>query len=197
MPGFRAIEVDFDVHRCIENERRGFDESPNDALRQLLRLGEPKFAPAMAPPSSPPSRASWSDRGITLPHGTPVRMRYNRRTYEGQIVDGSWVIEEQRFDSPSGAASGVAVTKKGKKTRLDGWIYWQVKLPGEDGWKLLDSLRPRITLEQLGLATGDNCSTETIVPSSQEVQIPDHGKEHHAGRVQNRQYSKANCLPNL
>lgn len=153
MADFRMIEVDFDVHRCIENERHGFYESPNDALRRLLRLGEPKSASAMAPPSSPPSRASWNDQGVTLPHGTPVQMRYNRRTYEGQIVDGSWVIGDRRFDSPSGAASGIAVTKKGKKTRLDGWIYWQVKLPGEDSWKPLESLRPKITLEQLGFTT--------------------------------------------
>ena len=27
----RTIEVDFEVHRCIENERRGFEEPPNDS----------------------------------------------------------------------------------------------------------------------------------------------------------------------
>lgn len=150
---FRTIEVDFDVHRCIENERRGFDESPNDALRRLLKLGQPKATATTAVSSFVASRRAWSDQGVTLPHATPVRMRYNNHTYEGQIVDGSWVIGDRRFESPSGAASGVARTKKGKPTRLDGWIYWQVKLPGEESWKPLESLRPKVTLEQLGLAT--------------------------------------------
>lgn len=92
-------------------------------------------------------------------------MRYNRHTYEGKIVDGSWVIGDRSFDSPSGAASGVAVTKKGKHPRLDGWIYWQVKLPGEDSWKSLDSLRPKITLEELGLASGHNSDSTTAARS--------------------------------
>lgn len=171
VPHFRTIEVDFDVHRCIEIERRGFDESPNDALRRLLKLGEPKPAPTKASSSSPASRKSWSDQSVTLPHGTSVRMRYNRRTYEGQIADGSWVIGDRKFDSPSGAASGVAVTKKGKSTRLDGWIYWQVRMPGEDSWKSLESLRPTITLEQLGYATGgDTEMTPTIPPTAQSPQ---------------------------
>ena len=80
-------------------------------------------------------------------------MSYNRRTYEGQIVNGSWAIGEHNFDSPSGAASGVAVTKRGERTRLDGWIYWQVKLPGSDAWQPLESLRParKVTLEEPGL----------------------------------------------
>ena len=97
-------------------------------------------------------------------------MSYKRRTYEGKIVDGSWVIGDRKFDSPSGAASGVAVTKKGKSTRLDGWIYWQVKLPGEDSWKSLESLRPKITLEQLGLGTGG--SAEATIAAGLKADSP-------------------------
>jgi hypothetical protein len=140
MAEYRTIEVDFDVHRCIENERRGFDEPANDALRRLLKLGERK-APTTKSSGSSPTRKGWTDEGVSLPHGTPVRMRYNGRSYEGQIVDGSWVIGSQTFDSPSGAASGVAVTKKGKPTELNGWIYWEVKLSEEQGWVFLKNLR--------------------------------------------------------
>jgi hypothetical protein len=145
VPLYRTIEVDFDVHRCIENERHGFDEHPNDALRRLLKLGEPKPSATESSAASP-TRKSWSDEGITLPHGTRVRMRYNGRTYEGQIVDGGWVIGNQTFGTPSGAASGVAITKKGKPTQLNGWIYWEAQLPEEHGWVLLENLRPKPTL---------------------------------------------------
>ena len=156
MAHFRTIEVDFDVHRCIENERHGFDESPNDALRRLLKLGS---SPAPVSASSAPQirRKSWSDKGATLPHGTMIRMTYNGQVYEGKISDGMWVVGDREFDSPSGAASGIAITKKGKSTRLDGWIYWEVRQPGEDNWVPLDSLRSNErlisdrTAEELGL----------------------------------------------
>ena len=45
MAQFRNIEIDFEVHQLIKNERRGRNESPNDALRRLLKIGEPKLAP--------------------------------------------------------------------------------------------------------------------------------------------------------
>jgi hypothetical protein len=151
MAKFRMIEIDFDVHKCIENERRGFNESANDALRRLLGLGKPSLVPAS--PSKVAQERGWNDKGIALPHGTLIRMQYNDRTYEGQIVDGNWVIGDKVFDSPSGAASGVAVTKKGKTTRLDGWKYWQVKQPGDDTWTPLDKRSNASTLsaEDLGL----------------------------------------------
>lgn len=152
MPSLRTIGVDFDVHRCIENERRSFDESPNYALRRLLGLGEPRIdAPKEQEPDARHGK-SWADKGVVLPHGTPVRMTYNDRIYEGQIVEGRWVIDGREFDSPSGAASGIARTKKGGTTRLDGWIYWEVRLPGENQWSRLEALRqnrPAISLTDL------------------------------------------------
>jgi hypothetical protein len=156
MAQFRNIEIDFDVHKLIENERRGFNESPNDALRRLLKLGERKSPPARGAPAPAPTKRSWSDKGVVLRHGTAIRMDYSGHTYQGHIVDGEWVIGDQKFDSPSGAASGVAVTKRGKTTRLDGWKYWHVKPPGENDWTPLDDLRHKGTFaainpEELGL----------------------------------------------
>jgi hypothetical protein len=141
MAQFRNIEIDSEVHQLIENERRGCNESPNDALRWLLKIGEPKFAPERDAPASVPTKRSWSDKGVVLPHGTAIRMEYMGHIYQGYILDGEWVIGDQKFDSPSGAASGVAVTKKGKPMRLGGWKHWHVKLPGETDWALLDDLR--------------------------------------------------------
>lgn len=152
MAQYRTIEVDFDVHKCIESERRGFDDTPNDALRRLLNLGDVVMPLQHRPSVAPQQRPGWSDKGVTLPHGTSVRMDYNNRTYEGKVIDGLWVIDDKYFDSPSGAASGVALTKKGKTTRLDGWAYWKAKLPGEDKWIYISSLRQRDNnLDDLGL----------------------------------------------
>lgn len=137
----RTIEIDFDIHKLIEAERRGFDEAPNETLRRLLKLGA-AVGPAISPKPAPKGRP-WSGDGVVLAHGTKLRMSYNGRTYEGQILDGKWVVEGKTFSSPSGAASGTATTKKGTKTRLDGWIYWEVKPAGADGWTRLDSLTPK------------------------------------------------------
>ena len=134
MSEFRTIEIDFDIHKLIEQERRSFAEEPREVLRRLLKLGEAPAATTLA------AQRGWSGLGVTLPHGTKLRMAYNGVTYEGEIVEGIWVVAGQQFTSPSGAASGVAVTKKGKKTRLDGWNYWHVKLPGTSTWTTLFGL---------------------------------------------------------
>ena len=137
MTGMRTIEIDFDVHRAIEMERKSFDDTPNSTLRRLLKL-EGTTPTSDAPPSS--GRA-WAGKGVTLPHGTEVRMEYNGRVYIGRIENGEWVVEGTRFKSPSAAASGVAITRAGKKTNLDGWIYWQIKRAGDIRWSPLSQLK--------------------------------------------------------
>jgi hypothetical protein len=144
MTDFRTIEIDFDIHKLIEANRRSFRDSANDVLRHLLKLGEPAPIETGARAGRP-----WTGEGATLPHGTIVRMSYNGRLHEGQIIDGKWVVEKETFDSPSGAASGVAVTRKGKRTKLDGWIYWKVKRPGDANWVELSNLRRVLTADDL------------------------------------------------
>jgi hypothetical protein len=62
-------------------------------------------------------------------------MRYNGRTHEGVVVRNVWLVEGREHYSPSGAASAVARTKAGKATKLNGWNYWEVLLPGETAWR--------------------------------------------------------------
>jgi hypothetical protein len=156
MPEFTTIEIDFDVYKLIEAERRSFDESRIDALRRLLKL-PPKPVVGTLNGSKPAGRA-WSGEGVTLAHGTRLRMHYNGRQHAGEIVDGKWLVEGKTFDSPSGAASGIAVTKRGKTTRLDGWIYWEILAPGDTAWTPIKALRPKrlvgsthLSAEELGL----------------------------------------------
>lgn len=136
MGELRTIEIDFDVHKKIEAERTSFSESPNDVLRRLLRLGN-----ATATEAAKGRGRSWSGKGVTLPDGTELRMEYNGRRYAGTISDGEWLVEGKRFKSPSAAAGGVAVTKDGTHTRLDGWNYWSVKRPGDGDWIAIRTLR--------------------------------------------------------
>jgi hypothetical protein len=155
MAEFRTIEIDFDIHKLIEAERRSFTETPNEVLRRLLNMSTPE--PSTQAARKPDAGRSWSGEGVTLPHRTALRMRYNGRQHEGQVVDGKWIVDGKTFDSPSGAASGVAITKSGKRTRLDGWIYWEVRVPGDESWMPISGLRRKtngsgaITLDDLNL----------------------------------------------
>lgn len=146
MGQLRSIEIDFDVHKCIEVARTSFAETPNQVLRRLLQIDTDG---ASKPPSGRSSNGgsrgarAWSGKGVTLPHGTELRMEYNGRNFSGVIDDGRWSIEGKFFSSPSAAASGVAITRAGQHPSLDGWIYWQVKLPGEHRWVGMAELRKK------------------------------------------------------
>ena len=156
MRELQTIEIDFDVYKLIEAERRSFNEPRILALRRLLNLPESPNAAASAHNNSATGRA-WSGEGVTLPHGTKLRMRYNGRHHEGTILDGKWVVEGKSFESPSGAASGVALTKRQTPTRLDGWGYWEIQTPFDLNWVKIATLRPAVTVscsktvEELGL----------------------------------------------
>ncbi|GGZ44238.1 hypothetical protein [Asticcacaulis endophyticus] len=144
MQNMRSIEIDFDVHKKIEIERLNFSETPNDVLRRLLKITvkESKYSQSLM-------GKPWSGKGVTLPHQTELRMEYNGTVYEGRITNGIWVVEGKDFNSPSAAASGIAVTKKGKTTNLDGWIYWRVKRPGDTAWTAIADLRPKLSDEEM------------------------------------------------
>jgi hypothetical protein len=134
----RAIEIDFDIHKRIEGERRNFAESENAILRRLLKLDGVE-APVRA--NSRSGGREWFGEGVTLSHGSNLRMKYNGRLHTGEIDDGEWLVEGSRYSSPSAAAGGAALTKKGVKTNLDGWKYWQVKRPTDRDWVWISVLR--------------------------------------------------------
>jgi len=140
-----TIEIDFEVHKKIEAERRGFSETPNDVLRRLL--GMPEISDT-DPEISPTGRA-WSSHGVTLPHGTRLRATYNSRTHEGQINDGIWLVEGKSFTSPSGALKGVAYTKKGTRPSVDGWKYWEVRLSDSDTWESISDMHLGASIKKL------------------------------------------------
>jgi hypothetical protein len=135
MSQYRTIEIDFDIHKLIEAERRSFDDPPNAVLRRLLKL------PDKANEQTVSAGRPWSSDGAVLPHGTSVRMTYSQKLIEGEIVDGKWVSEGRSFDTPSAAASAIATTKDGQNTTLNGWNYWKAKKPGSTEWVSINNLR--------------------------------------------------------
>lgn len=135
MAEFRSVDIDFDVNKRIELARESFAETPNAVLRRLLGIDAVHSVTGVG------VIRAWSGKGVLLPHGTRIRMDYNGRTHEGEIIDGSWLVEGERYSSPSAAAGGTARTKGGRRTNLDGWIYWWALLPGEETWVKLSEMR--------------------------------------------------------
>ena len=146
MRDFQTIEIDFDVYKKIEAERKGFSDSPNDALRRLLNLGE-SSKPLLEISAQTNGGRAWQGKTVSLPHGTEVRMKYNGTQYKGLIDNGQWLVEGEKYGSPSAAASGVAITKSGNKTSLDGWIYWEAMKPGESRWTPIKKLKRPTNLD--------------------------------------------------
>jgi hypothetical protein len=138
------IEIDFEIHRAIENERRDFGEPPYMALRRLLKLEEKSPTkpdqPAVASVGRP-----WRSHGVELPHGTEARMSYLRgaQQFSGHFLDGYLVVEGRKFSTPSEAISALAKTGSGNRTQLNGWNYWEVKLPDQKEWISIKALRAR------------------------------------------------------
>ena len=141
----QKIEIDFDIHKLIETERRSFEEAPYIALRRLLNLPPPKTATNDTEPTIGEGRP-FIEGGVTVPHGSLARMQYQRgkQVYEGRFLNGNLVVNGQSFCSLSAAATALAITKKGGKTSLNGWLYWQAKFPNETDWRSLLAMRDTV-----------------------------------------------------
>lgn len=155
----RTIDIDFEVHKAIELERRSFAETPNAVLRRVLGIDPAELKQAKAPPSvsaaAIPSADAYASEGrpwvgkgkstgLVLPHGTELRMDYNGQRFTGRVDNGSLVIEGRRFSSPSGAADELCRTKDGRKTSLNGKELIHVRIPGEGEYVLLKTYEQRL-----------------------------------------------------
>lgn len=129
---FHTISIDFDVFKELTARLENPSDTYNGVLRRLLDLS------AEDTPSSGkalPDTRSWVVGGATFPHGTELRAKYKGATYTARVEDGALVYDGHRFDSPSPAA--MAITRNS----VNGWIFWECRLPGKSTWVLIDSLR--------------------------------------------------------
>ena len=129
----RTIEIDFDVYKALMIQRETEETTFNDVLRNILELGpakQPEQAPAMSAAGSP-----WISKGVSFPNGTEFRATYKSQVYNGVVDNGALVIEGKRYNSPSAAAVDITGTS------VNGWRFWECKMPGQQVWTLITSLR--------------------------------------------------------
>lgn len=77
-------------------------------------------------------------KGVSLPNGTLLRATFKGKTYFAEIIEGRWFDRESgaRRTSPSQAARMITGCAS------NGWLFWDVQRPGDNGWMRLASLRP-------------------------------------------------------
>lgn len=127
-----TIEIDFDVYKALTLRRISEDVTYNDVLREVLGLS-PKTP--SSPNSVSPGRGDWIAKGVRFPVGTEFRAGYKGQTCYGKVESGALVVNGKRFDSPSAAA--VAITG----SPVNGWTFWECRLPGKNSWQMIKSLR--------------------------------------------------------
>ncbi len=127
-----SIEVDFDVFKALTARRPTEDVSANDVLRQLLRLPA-QSAPAVK--SDSPSPEDWVTKGVRLPAGTELRATYKGQVYLARVASGALTYNGKRFNSPSAAAMHIT------RNPVNGWTFWECRLPGQGRWTSLKELR--------------------------------------------------------
>ncbi len=127
-----TIEIDFDVFKAITNRRPSEETTENDVLREVFGLPPKKraYLNVLAPEAG-----DWVTKGIRFPAGTEFRANYKGRTHLARVEGGGIVVEGKRYDTPSSAA--MALTK----SNVNGWRFWEARLPGQAGWKIIESLR--------------------------------------------------------
>jgi hypothetical protein len=127
-----TIQVDFDVFKALTMRRSSEDVTENDVLRQLLGLPARKGTPS---PSGAPAPGDWITKGVRFPAGTEFRATYKGQTYLARVEGGTLLLSGTRFDSPSAAAMSIT------QNPVNGWRFWEARLPGQAGWTIIESLR--------------------------------------------------------
>lgn len=140
-----TIEIDFDVYKALTARRGDEAVSYNDVLRSVLGLSQPAAGlrrlfglgggRTEVSGSSNGGVTDWFYKGIRFPAGTSLRAKYKGQVHAARIDRGGIVVGGKRFATPSDAARAIT------GTNVNGWRFWQCRLPGDTGWRRLDALR--------------------------------------------------------
>lgn len=127
-----TIEIDFDVFKAITSRRPSEEITENDVLREVLGL-PPKKRVTQTPLAQEPG--DWITKGVRFPVGTEFRANYKGQTHLARVEGGGLTVDGKRYDTPSSAAMAITTSN------VNGWKFWEARLPGQSGWKMIESMR--------------------------------------------------------
>lgn len=140
---YSSIDIDFDVYKALTSRLTSPEDTYNDVIRRELGLGSASSAPASNGRSE--EGEPWIVKGVRFPHGTEFSVEYKGEFYEARVENGALVYDGKRYTSPSAAAMDIT------GTNVNGWRFWNCKLPGASIWYSIDTIRshgPRIALTE-------------------------------------------------
>ncbi len=131
---------DADIHHVVEYHKGGTTDLPNAALmgrechHAVHSVGVERF------------QQWWTTRAKIgggkgkefrdLPSGTKCRFTYDEEEYNGLVENNQLVLPDiGRFRAFSGASKRVVGHQR------NGWLDWEIQLPGQDEWILADAWR--------------------------------------------------------
>jgi len=133
----KTIEVDFDVFKALTLRRPTEEVTENDVLRELLGLPLRRTVDGMTDTLPKQAKGDWVAKGVCFPAGTEFRAYYKGQTYLARVENGALMWNDERFDSPSAAA--VRITGNS----VNGWNFWECRLPGQASWQIIKGLRKK------------------------------------------------------
>ena len=73
--------------------------------------------------------------GVAFPHGTAFRGKYKDYFYRGIVNNGTFILNGKKFLSPCAAATTIT------RDAVDGWLFWDCKIPGRSSWESIYELK--------------------------------------------------------
>jgi hypothetical protein len=128
-----SVEVDFEVYKQLTVRRATEEVTYNDVLRELLGLPAERTVKPRGQNGATPS--DWVAKGVRFPEGTEFRATYKGRVHTGRVEGGALVVGGRGYDSPSAAAMSLT------DSAVNGWRFWECRLPSKSSWQLIESLR--------------------------------------------------------
>jgi negative regulator of replication initiation len=130
-----SIEIDFEVYKALTIRRETEAITYNDVIRDLLSLSAAKTTATAKSTQSATLDQDWICKGVRFAEGTEFRAHYKGAVYYAKVESGSLVVNGQAVTSPSDAAKVIT------KTSVNGWTFWECRVPGQNRWKLIKGLR--------------------------------------------------------
>jgi hypothetical protein len=131
--GVNGHELVEKLHALAPNERIGVLDYIV-ALRQPPQTGNGLGSVTDTPPPTG-GRPFRTDEGVAFPDGTEFQKTYKGKEYTARVRDGALVYDGRQYASLSAAA--IAVTHG----NVNGWLFWKVRLPGQETWIPAQTLR--------------------------------------------------------
>lgn len=128
----QTIQIDFDVFKAITARRSTEAMTENDVLRELLGLPRTYEDTCSQGLKASPD---WVVKGVSFPDGTEFRATHKGQRYTASVEGGTLRMGEQTFGSPSAAACAVT------ETSVNGWKFWEARIPGTPSWQNLAEIR--------------------------------------------------------